>query len=144
MSCAKTRTFVMTYTFVWSSVSKKIIDQGFNAICRIQKIPAIHRKFSAMLTSVLWQNQQLLWNCSDWTLPSAFWKIRPCLWGQWPLRLLLWYFRPDAWRRRNQSIWKTRFHFCEANRDIWTNIRVHQRHRHHILLCNQSNRQPIW
>lgn len=88
MSCAKTRTFVMTCTFVWISVSKKIIAQVFNAICRIQKFPQFIGTFRAMLTSVLWQNQQLLWNCSDWTLPSAFWKIRPCLGGQWPLRLL--------------------------------------------------------
>ena len=113
-----------------------------------KKFPQFIWNFRKILMSVLWQSQQLFWNCSDWTLPSAFWKIRPCLWGQWPLRLLLWYFRTDAWHRRNQAIWKTRFNFCEADRDIWTSIRVHRRHRHHILLhmllCNQTNRQLIW
>ena len=149
MSCIKTRPFTMTYTFVCNAVSKKIIAQRFNAISQIQKIPAIHLKFSED-THVRTPAKPTVfsWIWSDWTPPSEFWEIRPCPWNQRPLRLLLWCFRPDTWRRRNQAIWKTRLHFRVADRAIWTSIRVHRRHRHHILLhmllCNQTNRQLIW
>jgi len=144
MSCAKTRTFVMTCTFVWISVSKKIIAQGFNAICRIQKIPAIHRNFSGDAYVHTLKKPTASLELFRLNAAICFLENTTVSWG--PMTITT--SRPDAWRRRNQAIWKTRFHFCEANRDIWTNIRVHQRHGHHILLhmllCNQSNRQLIW